>query len=154
MTSPPTASLVSAVEGNGDLFYIVDLRPKWSRNPYVSFWRPKDAGYCYPLSWAGKYTAERVAEGGDYYTYKEWTSEKGPGRLFTRFPVRCSDIEALVAEVGGPPDTEGRGRVDGNAGPVLRQSGAMRNRLRRLRYRPASHTPVSSDTPNAEGERA
>lgn len=129
-----------------DLFYIVDLRPEWNKNPYVSFWRPDDAGYCYPLPWAGKYTAERVAERHSYYTHKEWTSTKGPGRLFTRFPIRCADVEAIVAEMGGPPDTKGRGRVDGNTGPVLRMSGAMRNALRRLRYSPKARL----DTPPAD----
>ncbi|WP_206520578.1 hypothetical protein, partial [Mesorhizobium sp. M1A.T.Ca.IN.004.03.1.1] len=32
-----------------------------------------------------------------YYTHKEWTSTKGPGRLFTRFPVLCADVETLIA---------------------------------------------------------
>ena len=132
MTTPHPAG--RAVEAGEALFFIVDLRPEWNKNPYVTFWRPEDAGYCYPLPWAGKYTRARVEEGGSYYTARAWTSPKGPGRLFTRFAVRCSDIESL----GGPPDTEGRGRVDGNTGPVLRNSGAMRNALRRLRYRPAA----------------
>ncbi|CAO4179096.1 hypothetical protein IHEIED_03379 [Methylorubrum populi] len=137
MTTPALAP-----EVREDLFYIVDLRPEWNKNPYVSFWRPDDAGYCYSLAWAGKYTAERVAQGGSYYTYKAWTSPKGPGRLFTRFAVRCADVEAF----GEAPDTEGRGRIDGNTGPVLRMSGAMRNALRRLRCSPKA--PL--DTPPAD----
>ena len=126
-----------------DEFYIVDLRPEWNKNPYVTFWRPNDAGYCYPLPWAGRYTAARVIEGGEYYTDKAWTSSKGPGRFYTRFAVRCADVEAMGVE----PDTQGRGRIDGNTGPVLRMSGAMRNRLRRLRFvpRPSSFAPLAAE---------
>jgi hypothetical protein len=131
--------------GSEDLFYIVDLRPEWNKNPYVSFWRPDNAGYCFPLAWAGQYTRERVIERANYYTDKAWASPKGPGRLFTRFAVRCADIEDLCAAIGGPPDTEGRGRVDGNTGPVLRMSGAMRTRLRRMRFVPSPTSPGAQE---------
>ncbi len=121
-------------------FFIVDLRPEWNRNGYVTFWRANNAGYCYGLVFAGRYTREEVDAGGSYYTAKAWTSPKGPGRLFTRFAVRCSDIEALAT----PSDKAGRWRLDESHGLTVRNSGVMRHRLRRLRYLPR---PASIPTP-------
>jgi hypothetical protein len=98
------------------LYYICDMRPEWLTKPYVSFWRPDDAGYAYPLSWAGKYTLERIRDQTDYYYCRNT-------RSFTRFPILCSKVERFASAPA--PKT-----VDGDAGPVLYMSKTMRAALR------------------------
>ena len=75
-----------------ELFYIVDVRPDWVGNPYVTVWRPENAGYAYPLSWAGKYTQE-VIDGEPSYYHKV---RYGTKRALDRFPVPCEVVEALA----------------------------------------------------------
>lgn len=105
-------------------FYIVDLRPEWTRRPCVSLWRPNDAGYAYPLAWSGRYTREQVDKGGSYYT------QKGK-RYFQRFAVRCDLVEGLAAPLTSKI-------VDcWQEGPHLLNSGKMRSALRRARYVPS-----------------
>jgi hypothetical protein len=106
-----------------NLFYIVDIRPSWKANPYVTVWRPDNKGYAYPLSWAGKYSQEKIdAEAEGYYSVKE-------GGKMVRFPVPCEVVErwALAPEPG---------RIDGNAGPVVPTHPAIVQALRKARYRP------------------
>jgi len=103
-------------------FYIVDLRPEWSRNPYITFWRPDCAGYAYPLPWAGKYSREEVERRGEYLTTKGYK-----GRYFIRFAVLCETVE-LLAEQPKP------GVIDHNTGPVVVNNGKIRSFLRRHRY--------------------
>lgn len=97
-------------------FYICDLRPVWSKQWAITFWRPQNAGYAYPLSWSGKYDRKTVAEGGDYY--HEWEGGK-----LTRFPVPCAAADALATD---PP----RGMIDGDAGPIVRNTKEHRAKLR------------------------
>ncbi len=104
-----------------DLFYIADLRPKWRGKWAVTFWRPDNAGYAYPLSWAGKYTRQQVLSGGDYYTTKS-------GRHLIRFAVPCHAAEALA--VAPPP-----GQIDNDAGPVVFNTPDNRATLRRAALR-------------------
>lgn len=104
-------------------FVICDLRPEWKYKPYVSFWRPKDAGYAYPLVWAGEYSGEHVLNGGRYYTAYE-------GGELSRFPVERSLVEAL-SEAPAPKE------IDGDVGPVVRNTAALRRKLRKLAYAPA-----------------
>ena len=147
-----TPAITPELRERADLFYIVDLRPAWNRNPYVTFWRSDDAGYCYSLPNAGRYSRARVIEGGSYYTAKDWTSSKGPGRLWTRFAALCADVDALASE----PDTEGRHRLDsGLTGKViLRNTGKMRTTLRRLRFVLPTNIDAPPATPLATGEAA
>lgn len=112
-----------------DEFYIVDLRAEWSRKPYVTVWRPKNAGYAYPLVWAGRYDKATVDAGGSYYSTKDGT------RQWKRFPVPCHVVEALAI-----PSPE-NGVIDGNTGPVLRNNVHIRDALRRARYVPVEVTP-------------
>lgn len=88
-----------------ELFYIVDLRPQWKANPYITFWRPNNKGYAYPLSWAGKYTREIIRERWNYYTVED-------GKIIIRFPLSCPIAEAY----GMRPAP---GIIDGDAGPVV-----------------------------------
>lgn len=105
-----------------DEYFIVDLRPEFARNPYVTFWRPKNAGYAYPLSWSGRYGKAEVIEGGSYYTKRE-------GRSFTRFAVPCAIVEALA--VAPKP-----GMIDGDAGPVVVNDASRRTALRKAPLHP------------------
>lgn len=98
-----------------ELFYICDLRPQWRKQRYITFWRPENKGYAWPLPWSGKYTAAQIDESPDYYTKKE-------GRYFTRFAVPCAVVEVM----GGPP---GDRDVDGNVGPVVFNTPGNRSRL-------------------------
>ena len=101
-------------------FYIIDLRPEWNWRPYVTLWNPKNAGYCYSIPWAGRYSQEQVNEQRSYYL------KRGP-RCYFRFPVPCDAISHLLVD----PEP---GIIDGNVGPVLRNDGKTRNALRRLKY--------------------
>lgn len=103
-------------------FVICDLRPEWRWKPYVTFWRPDDAGYAYPLIWAGNYTEEAVVAGGRYYTASE------NGKL-VRFAVPRSAVEAFAV----PPNPK---EIDGDAGPVVPNTAAFRKKLQKLAFIP------------------
>ncbi|HEV7319439.1 MAG TPA: hypothetical protein VGO04_12625 [Ensifer sp.] len=102
---------------------ICDLRPEWNWRPYVTFWRPNNANYAYPLAWAGDYTEAEVMAAGSYYTIFE-------GGSLIRFPILRSLVEPLA--VAPEP-----GHIDGDAGPVVRQNPINCEMLRELAYRPA-----------------
>lgn len=106
-------------------YFIVDLRRAWRGQKYVTFWRPNNSDYAWPLSWAGRYNKSTVDAHGDYYCT---TDAKG---TLVRFPVPCEAIEAMQLT---EPDT---GDIDGNAGPVLRNVGSVRRKLRAAAYVPA-----------------
>lgn len=101
----------------GGPFYICDLRPYWAGNWAITFWRPKNAGYAYPLSWSGKYDWATVASAGDYYHQRE-------GGKLTRFPVPCALADALAT---APPAC----MIDGDAGPVVLNTPKHRAALRK-----------------------
>lgn len=98
------------------LFYICDMRREWLYKPYVSFWRPDDAGYAYPLSWSGKYTLERVESQRDYYWHRNT-------KTFTRFPILCSEVDRIAV----PPKPK---TIDGDTGPVIWNNKNTRATLR------------------------
>lgn len=104
-------------------FYIVDLRPDCSQK-YICFWRPKNAGYAFPLSWAGRYDKATVDANGSYYC-----NTNGSKRL-VRFPVSCVLVDSLAIK---KPDA---GDIDGDAGPVLKNSEKVRRKLRAAAYIP------------------
>jgi hypothetical protein len=104
-------------------FLICDLRPDWNWRPYVTFWRPNNANYAYPLAWAGDYTEADVMAAGHYHTTFE-------GDLLIRFPVLRSLIEAIAID----PKP---GVIDGNVGPVIRNTIPLRRKLREIAYAPA-----------------
>lgn len=130
-------------------FFIVDLRAEWTRKPYITLWRPDYCGYAYPLPWAGRYTAKDIAEKGSYLNQRRYVSGKGHVGPWERFGVACEEIERLATG----PDLIGRGRIDGNTGPVVRNSADMRDHLRSVRHIPRL-APVRCDepTPQVEGE--
>lgn len=98
------------------------MRPEWLRRPYITFWRPDDAGYVYPLSWAGDYSRNEVVAGGNYYRAKN-------GRWLIRFAVPRSVAEAMAT---GP----NKGEIDGDAGPAVPNTPKNRANLRRAAFTP------------------
>ena len=99
-----------------DEYFIADLRPAFASNPYITFWCPENAGYTYPLVWAGRYSAEEVRKGGSYYT-------KFEGNALIRCAVPCDDVRRISAEPA-------RGMVDGDTGPVVLNTPQIRGFLR------------------------
>ena len=81
--------------------YIVSLKHTNREHAYITFWRPEDKGYAWPLSWAGKYDEQAVMAERDYY-------HRGDDTL----AVPCLLVDALAV----PPT---KGTVDNDAGPVL-----------------------------------
>lgn len=106
-------------------FYIIDLRKEFSGNPYITVWRPGNAGYAYPLPWAGQYTRDEIEAQPHYYHKRR----HGSCRIIDRFPVPCEIVEALGIEPA-------QGTVDGNTGPVLANDARTKAALREARYAP------------------
>lgn len=103
-------------------YLICDLRKDWNWRPYVTFWRPNNSNYAYPLSWSGDYSKETVDEGANYYTEKD-------GRSFIRFAVP-REVAEKIAENPRPGD------IDGDTGPVVRNTDENRRILRKAAYIP------------------
>jgi hypothetical protein len=114
-------------EMNEQLFYIIDLRSEWKRKKYITLWRPGNAGYCFSLPWAGKYTLSEVDKAIIYYLRVE--GEKAP-----RFPVPCEVVDALAIHQPDPRD------IDGDVGPILWNDRSTRWALTQAMYRPEHFT--------------
>lgn len=97
-------------------FFICDLRPEWDKYRYVSFWRPKSEGYCFPIPWAGLYALEEIKANRAHYI--KWT-----GKSLTRFPVSAEDIAGFLKA----PQP---GTIDYDTGPVVPNSPEVRKALR------------------------
>ena len=52
-------------------FFVVNISHTIKERPYISFWRPADAGYAWPLSWSGRYERSRILAHLDYYNSGE-----------------------------------------------------------------------------------
>lgn len=105
-------------------YFIVDIRHDWRKQKYITFWRANNSNYAWPLSWAGRYDKSVVDEHGSYYCNTNGRNE------LVRFPVLCEIIEGMALT---EPD---KGDIDGNTGPVLRNSAKVRRKLRALAYIP------------------
>ena len=105
-------------------FFIVDIRHDWRKQKYITFWRPNNSNYAWPLTWAGRYSKETVDGEGHYYCNTNGRKE------LIRFPVACEIVEAMALT---EPDS---GDIDGNVGPVLRNSQKVRRKLRAAAYIP------------------
>lgn len=117
MTIDTLKSLQKRVREATGPFYVVDLRRDWNRRPYLSFWRPKNANYAYPLVWAGRYTIDELEPGYHYHLAYESTT-------IERCPVLCSIIETRSV-------SPRKGIIDGDTGPVVVNSPATRAWVRR-----------------------
>lgn len=82
-------------------FYIVSVKHTKRSDKYITVWRPNDAGYCWPLSWAGKYSEFDVLENLSYYNRGDDT---------IAVPCALLDSRSVAPE---------KGRVDNDAGPVV-----------------------------------
>lgn len=89
-----------AARGSAAEFFVVNLSHSNREHHYITFWRPDDKGYAYPLSWSGRYERARILESLDYYNGGE------------NIAVRCEVVEQLA--VAPAP-----GMIDGDAGPVV-----------------------------------
>lgn len=114
-------------------YFIVDVRPEFRRQKYITFWRPNNANYAWPLTWAGRYDKATVDARGYYYC------NTNGGRTLVRFPVPCEAVEAMALT---EPD---KGDIDGNTGPVLRNSQKVRRKLRAAAYIPPKAVTTAVD---------
>lgn len=112
-------------------YFIVDIRSDWLKHKYITFWRPNNSNYAWPLSWAGRYDKSVVDSNPSYYC------NTNGGKALTRFPVECEIVEAMAL---ADPDA---GDIDGNAGPVLRNSEKVRRKLRSAAYIPTGAVVVA-----------
>jgi len=117
--------MTQTAEDSKDEFYIVDVRKDFDGNPYITLWRPGNAGYAYPLPWAGRYTRAEI-EGRPGYHYRK---RDGKARALDRYPVPCDVAERHAV-------APAKGLVDGDAGPVLPNTAGVRAALRRARLIP------------------
>jgi len=113
-------------------FFIVDIREQWTVQKYITFWRPNARGYTWPLTWAGRYDRQTVDAEPSYYC-----NTNGEKTLM-RFPVPCEVVEAMALT---PPDA---GDIDGDKGPVLRNSQKVRRKLRAAAYLPKGAVTVAA----------
>lgn len=86
-------------------YYIVSLNHTDKKDRYITFWRPNNAGYCWPLSWAGKYPESLIKESKtNLYYYNNGKCS---------LAVRCDVVDSLC-------ESPAIGLIDNNAGPVVR----------------------------------
>jgi hypothetical protein len=81
-------------------FYIISVKHTNREHQYITVWRPDDKGYAWPLSWAGKYSEDRVMASLDYY-------HDG-----SNVAVPCRVLDEIAVPVTP-------GTVDNDAGPVV-----------------------------------
>lgn len=91
--------------------FIVSLSHLQRKDRYITFWRPDDKGYAYPLSWAGRYSEARVRASLDYYN-------TGAANI----AVPCEVVEPMAVEPRP-------GDIENDAGPVVLNNAANWRRL-------------------------
>lgn len=110
-------------------FYIVSLKHTMRSDRYITVWRPDDAGYAYPLSWAGKYHEDSVLNNLSYYNNGD-----------TTIAVPCETLDRIAADP--EPKT-----IDNDAGPVILNKTSSWRQILDNAIRP---TPNSAK-PNCKG---
>lgn len=93
-------------------YFIVSAKHTKKTDKYVTFWRPDNAGYCWPLSWAGRYTSAVIEGSPDYYN-----------NVCDSFCVPCEEVMKIA--ISPEPNT-----VDGDAAPVVQNNKDNWARLR------------------------
>lgn len=81
--------------------FIASVAHTQKGHKYITFWRPDNAGYAWPLSWSGRYCSQQVLEEMTYYN---------DGIHTIAVPVE------VVEKLAIPPE---KGMVDNDAGPVV-----------------------------------
>ena len=100
------------------LYYVVDLRPEWRNQQYITLWRPQNSNYAWPLAWAGKYRIDELKPG--YHQVRR-------GRIYERFAVACEVVDSL----GGFSDP---GDIDGGQMMVVWNTKHNRRTLQSKRF--------------------
>jgi hypothetical protein len=92
-------------------FVIVSV--KWTKRDsrYITFWRPDNAGYAYPVPWMGLYSREQVESNLAYYNNGTFT------------------IAVPAATLEGMTEDPRPGEIDNDAGPVVLNTKANWERL-------------------------
>ncbi len=103
--------------------YIVSTKHTRRDARYITFWRPDNCGYSWPLSWAGRYSSENVMASQDYYNNGHST-----------VAVPCSVIDPM----GVAPEP---GMVDGDTGPVVLNNKANWTAILAAALAPPLHQP-------------
>lgn len=98
-------------------FFVVDLRREFG-GKYITFWRPRNSNYAYPLEWSGRYLLGELRPG--YHQLKE-------GGRFIRFAVPCGVVEGMVC-------TSIIGEIDGGVYSVVENTDRNRRLLRKNRF--------------------
>lgn len=81
------------------LFYVISVKHTMRRDPFITFWRPENCGYAYPLSWAGKYPEDQISL--NYHNSGDDT-----------IAVPVDVVDALA-------EPTPRGWIDNDAGPIV-----------------------------------
>lgn len=102
-------------------FYVISLKNSLKRDRYITFWRPDDKGYAWPLSWAGKYGRDRVMEHIDYYN------------------SGCDSISAPVDVIDAMTVAPNKGDIDGDAGPVVLNTAENWHKIMAAVIQPPQH---------------
>lgn len=103
--------------------YIVSTKHTRRDARYITFWRPENSGYSWPLPWSGRYSSESVMASLDYYNNGHST-----------VAVPCSVIDPM----GVAPEP---GMVDGDAGPVVLNNKANWTAILAAALAPPLHQP-------------
>lgn len=100
-------------------YLLVSVKHSPKRDPYITFWRPGNSGYTWPLKSAGQYDEEDVRRNPGYYN-----------NFCDTFPVPVS----LAYELAIPKPKPGL--IDGDAGPVVQNTIENWKRLKEGRFQP------------------
>lgn len=106
-------------------YCIVDLRPEWSRDPFIALWGPDSKGYQWSIAGAGRYARADVEAGPGYYSARK-------GRAWVRIAVPLKVVERLAR-----PAVDDRERIDRGA-MVLVNDKSVRAALIKARLRPGT----------------
>lgn len=107
--APPTDPLLlgkpfDSNPPSADDCFVVNLSHHKQEDRYITFWRPEDCGYAWPLAWAGRYRREDVIKSQGYYN-------SGYGNI----AIPCHAVASMLED----PEP---GMIDNNAGPVVRNT--------------------------------
>jgi hypothetical protein len=81
-------------------YYVISVKHTQREHKYITVWRTDNCGYCWPLSWAGKYPESLVMSKLSYYN--------DGGNVI----VPCDALDSIAV----PPLV---GEIDNNAGPCV-----------------------------------
>ena len=82
-------------------YFVVSVVHTHRSHKYITFWRPEDKGYAWPLPWSGRYSEEYLLSKLQFYN-DGWHSIAVPVDVVERLGV-----------------TPAKGQIDGDIGPVV-----------------------------------